>query len=169
MDDWVDDPSSSGPSCDRCGEPWDGDKCSSSDCYCTLCPFCGQQAVDPDGCVHLVALFSGGEDLLGAPPPLAAAKAEPTEGQVDAAFGDDADLARAVWARGFTTEPDDEDRELPIARGYKGARCVEGYLDSGWISDGPWVVVYVFDCNAWAAYRDAALERLARGVAALAG
>ena len=169
MDDWLDASTNSEPTCERCGEPWGSDKCSAGDCYCSLCPFCGQQAVDPDGCVHLVVLFSGGEDLLASPPRLAAVETEPTNAQIDAAFGDDAELARAVWARGFTSDPDEEDRELSIARRYPGARFVEGYLDAGWISDGPWVVVYVFDFNAWTAYRNAAIGRLAHGLAVLAG
>ncbi len=99
--------------------------------------------------------------MLGTPPPLPALQAGPSAPDIDRIFGDDAALAREIWAHGFEDRPTEECRELPLLRRVQGAAFVEGDLDAGWIGDGPWIVAYVPDREAWGTFRDETLSRLA--------
>ena len=155
-------------SCERCDAPWDGEQCSSSDCFCTLCPFCGQQwAEASEPCDHLVALFSEGENQLEWLDRLPALPRELDDAEVHEVFGDDADFARAVWAEGFTERPVMGDVERMMLRDYPGSHFIVGYFDGDWIGDGDWAVVYVPDRSVWHQQRDAGLQRVRCGVESL--
>ncbi len=112
-------------------------------------------------CAHLVCLFQEGQDMLGTPPPLPALQPGASEPDIDRIFGDDAALAREIWAHGFEDKPSEAYRELPLLRRLPGAAFVEGDLDAGWIGDGPWIVAYVPDREARGSFRDETLGRLA--------
>ena len=153
--------------CERCDAPWAGDKCSASDCYCTLCPFCGQQAVDPDGCEHLVALFFEGSNMLSYPPDPGELEEQPSEVALREAFGDDFDLAMEIWRDDFTCSPSEKSREWPLLRRIKQSYVIEGRMDTGWMGDGPWTVVYMPGVAAWERFRDEKLRGLGERLAGI--
>lgn len=148
--------------CLRCGAPWAGDQCSSPDCYCTLCPYCGEQWEDiSEPCSHLVVLLFECENQLEWIAPLPRLTRDLGDAEVIQVFGDDAHLAVGIWPDGFDRDPGPAGMaQMVMLKSYPGAKSVGGDFDAGWLGDGDWVVVYVPDGTAWVAHRDATFARL---------
>ena len=147
--------------CERCGESWADEQCSSSDCFCTLCPYCGKQWAEmSEPCGHLVALFSEGRNQLEWLDQLPAFPRALTEAEVVMLFGNDASLAASIWDDGFEDEPEMGPAERALLQEYPGVHFIQGYFEAGWIGDADWEVVYVPDPDGWRTFRTTTFDRL---------
>ena len=107
--------------------------------------------------------------MLSYPPDPGELKEQPSEAALRAAFGDDFDLAMEIWRDDFTCSPSEEDREWPLLRRIKQSHVIEGRMDTGWMGDGPWTVVYMPDAAVWEHFRDQKLKALGECLTALDG
>ena len=98
--------------------------------------------------------------MLSDPPDPTDLDEQPSEAALRQAFGEDYDLAMEIWREHFTCSPSETSREWLFLPRAKESCVTMGRMGTGWMGDGPWIVVYVPEANCWEQFRDPNLKML---------